>query len=88
MMPMDAKRYPAWAADKRRYDCPNSWRAAYEEAVWLPHQLFLGEKRDAQDVLEAVIKFSGLAKELIGFEHPDLRLASVPRNKRAELQLQ
>ncbi|MBI3735419.1 DegT/DnrJ/EryC1/StrS family aminotransferase, partial [Candidatus Sumerlaeota bacterium] len=33
LMKLDEKRYPAWAASQREYDCPHSWRAAYEEAV-------------------------------------------------------
>lgn len=84
---MDEKRYPAWGASKRDYHCPVSARAAYEEAVWLPHQMFLGERKDAEDVLEAIAKVAANAADLIGFDHPDLAMAGTSRLKRTELQI-
>jgi len=47
---------------KRR--CPNAERAAREEAVWLPHRLFLGEHGDVDDVLYAIDKIKQHAEEL------------------------
>jgi len=81
------KRYPAWAKSKRAYDCPHAWRAAYEEAVWLPHQLFLGERSDAEQVLEAIQKVCDNIGDLVGFEHPEIQIAATSRLKRTELQV-
>ncbi len=89
LMKVNAKRYPAWAATaaSREYDCPHSWRAAYEEAVWIPHQLFLGTEADAKQVLEAIEKVCANHKDLIGFEHPEIEIAATSRLKRTELQV-
>ncbi len=84
---MNAKRYPAWAASRRTYDCPHAKRAAYEEAVWIPHHIFLGSRDDTKQVLEAIHKVADHAKDLIGFKHPEIELAKVSRLKRSELQV-
>lgn len=86
MFKMDEKRYPAWAKSWRKYDCPNAWRAAYEEAVWFPHQLFLGDEADVAILVEAVQKVAANAKDLIGFDHPAITIAKTSRLKRTELQ--
>lgn len=39
--------------------CPIAERAAYEEGVWLPHQLFLGTAEDVDDIARAVEKVTG-----------------------------
>jgi dTDP-4-amino-4,6-dideoxygalactose transaminase len=44
------------AADYSDVSCPVAERAAYEESVWLPHQLFLGEASDVEDIASAVTK--------------------------------
>jgi dTDP-4-amino-4,6-dideoxygalactose transaminase len=36
--------------------CPNAIRACREEAVWLMHSLFLGERRDVDMILDALTK--------------------------------
>jgi len=36
--------------------CPVSERAAYEEAVWLPQFLLIGEESDVDDVVRGVAK--------------------------------
>ena len=36
--------------------CPVSERACKSEAVWLPQNIFLGEKKDIDDIIEAVKK--------------------------------
>jgi dTDP-4-amino-4,6-dideoxygalactose transaminase len=43
-------------ADYSDVHCPVAERAAYEESVWLPHQLFLGTKQDVEDIAAAVEK--------------------------------
>lgn len=85
---MDAPRYPAWAQTGCDADCPVSWRAGYEEAVWLSHHLFLGGKADIAEMLEAIKKVCSQAESLIGFEHPAIHKQSLSRAKRAELEAQ
>lgn len=42
--------------DYRRCHCPVSERAAYQEAVWLPHYVLLGGEADVQDIARVVEK--------------------------------
>lgn len=44
--------------DFNRYSelCPNAERACRDEAVWLPHNLFLGSKEDVDDIINAILK--------------------------------
>jgi dTDP-4-amino-4,6-dideoxygalactose transaminase len=39
--------------------CPMAERAAYQEMVWLPHQLFLGTREDVDDIAAAIEKVAG-----------------------------
>lgn len=39
-----------------RADLPVTRRAAYDEAIWLPHELFLGESSDVDDLVAAFEK--------------------------------
>jgi dTDP-4-amino-4,6-dideoxygalactose transaminase len=39
--------------------CPVAERAAYQEMVWLPHQLFLGTRQDVDDIAAAIEKVAG-----------------------------
>lgn len=43
--------------------CPVAERAAYEEAVWLSHELFLGPRDDAEDIALAVEKVATTFRE-------------------------
>lgn len=79
---MDAQRYPAWAASSHKPDCPVAARAAYEESIWLPHQLFLGNESDAEQIIEAIQKVAELSPHLIGFEHPSIEALQIPRTGR------
>jgi dTDP-4-amino-4,6-dideoxygalactose transaminase len=36
--------------------CPVAERAAYEQSIWLPHQIFLGPREDIDDVVRAIEK--------------------------------
>ena len=47
---------PVPIGNSQAFDCPVTERAAYEEAIWLPHQLFLGEEGDVNDVASAFRK--------------------------------
>ncbi|HVR28093.1 MAG TPA: DegT/DnrJ/EryC1/StrS family aminotransferase, partial [Thermoanaerobaculia bacterium] len=77
----DARRYPAWAG-RRQAACPVAERAAYEEAVWLPHFLFLGGERDVDQVVEAIAKVKERAVDLVGFEHPAIARQETARTRR------
>src|ERR1700688_4075389 len=55
LFPLDPTDFPAlsWGREKpldlrNMYSCPESDRAAYHEAVWFPHQLFLGTTQDVR----------------------------------------
>jgi dTDP-4-amino-4,6-dideoxygalactose transaminase len=43
---------------------PVARRAAHEESLWLPHELFLGSERDALDIAAALRKIQARAPEL------------------------
>jgi len=58
---------PQLKHDYSSVKCPVSERAAYEESVWLPQFLLIGEAKDADDVI------AGIAKVLRHFD--DLRKA-------------
>ena len=77
----DARRFPAWAS-REQPACPVAERAAYEEAVWLPHQLFLGDERDVDQIVEAIAKVGRHAAELHGFEHPSIARHRQARTRR------
>jgi dTDP-4-amino-4,6-dideoxygalactose transaminase len=55
-----AWRDTAVAVDYSAVSCPNAERAAYDEGVWLPHTLFLGDPSDAEDIATAVGKIVGV----------------------------
>jgi dTDP-4-amino-4,6-dideoxygalactose transaminase len=61
--------------------CPVAERAAYEESVWLPHQILLGDERDVDDVIEAIVKIQNNIDELLAAEH---RLIEIKEMNRAE----
>lgn len=43
--------------------CPAAERAAYQESVWLAHQLFLGTKSDMDDIAAAIEKVTAAWRE-------------------------
>ena len=61
--------------------CPVSERAAYEESVWLPQFLLLGDEQDVEDIAGAVHKVVTNIKELAS---ADPQLAGVKSLSRAE----
>ncbi|MGQ9553984.1 MAG: DegT/DnrJ/EryC1/StrS family aminotransferase [Anaerolineae bacterium] len=44
--------------------CPVTERACYQESIWLEHRLFLGDKSDMDDIVEAVAKVKANIGEL------------------------
>ena len=43
---------------------PVARRAAYEETIWLPHEIFLGSEADVQDLVAALAKVQTLSSQL------------------------
>ena len=61
--------------------CPVAERAAYNESVWLPQFLLLGEEQDVEDIVRAVRKVVANVRELAG---ADPQMAGVKSLSRAE----
>ena len=58
-----------------------SERAAYDEAVWLPQFLLIGDDRDVEDIAEAVAK---VMRNLDDLAAADPSLAGLKTMSRAE----
>jgi dTDP-4-amino-4,6-dideoxygalactose transaminase len=93
LFPADPESYPALRSGRkkpidfrRQYHCPNSERAAYEESVWLPHHLFLGSRKDTQDIANGIIKVCENLRELKGVRHPAIRLKTMNRAERPRVE--
>jgi dTDP-4-amino-4,6-dideoxygalactose transaminase len=93
LFPLDPKEWPALSWDRKRplnlkegVSCPVSERAAYEEAVWLPHHIFLGSRRDADDVAAAILKVIENIGELRGLKHPAIERKSMSRAERPRVE--
>jgi len=93
LFPVDPSEWPAlsWGRAepldlKACYHCPVSERAAYEEAVWLPHHIFLGSKKDANDIADAVLKVCENIEELRGLKHPAIDVKAMSRAERPRVE--
>ncbi len=80
LFPVDATDFPAlsWGREKAldlrsMYSCPESEKAAYQEAVWFPHQHFLGTTKDVDDIADAIHKVLENIEELRGLDHKAIR---------------
>jgi dTDP-4-amino-4,6-dideoxygalactose transaminase len=80
LFPLDPHDFPAlsWGREKpldlrSMYSCPESERAAYHEAVWFPHYLFLGGPEDSESVANAIHKVLDNSEELRGLDHKAIR---------------
>ena len=89
LFPVNAAEYPAlsWGRDKpldlrNMYRCPASERAAYHEAIWFPHHLFLGDKKEIDTIADAIFKTLHNIEELRGLEHPAIRAQGQSRADR------
>jgi dTDP-4-amino-4,6-dideoxygalactose transaminase len=77
LFPARAEDFPqlrlgrAQPVDYRACRCPVAERAAYEESVWLPQFLLLGDERDSDDITRAVAKVMAACDELAQ-ARPDL----------------
>jgi dTDP-4-amino-4,6-dideoxygalactose transaminase len=80
LFPVDAADFPAlsWGREKpldlrNMYSCPEADRAAYHEAVWFPHQHFLGSSADVDAIAEAIHKVLTNIEELRALDHKAIR---------------
>jgi dTDP-4-amino-4,6-dideoxygalactose transaminase len=93
LFPLDPYEFPAlsWGRaeplnPKGKYHCPVSERAAYEESVWMPHHLFLGRRRDVDDIAGAVEKVLANVNELRGLKHPAIEKGAMSRVERPRIE--
>ena len=93
LFPLDPKEWPALSWGRKKplnlkdgISCPVSERAAYEEAVWLPHHLFLGSRRDADDIAKAILKVIENIGELRRLKHPAIERKAMSRAERPKLE--
>lgn len=93
LFPLDPADFPAlsWGRPeplnpKTKYHCPVSERAAYEESVWLPHHLFLGSRKDVDDIAGAVEKVCANVEELRGLKHPAIEKGAMSRVERPRIE--
>ena len=89
LFPVKATDFPAlsWGRTepldlRNMYRCPDAERAAYHEAIWFPHYLFLGGKEDIETIVEAIFKTLENIEELRGLEHPAIRNQGLSRADR------
>ena len=80
LFPLDPTDFPAlsWGREKpldlrNMYSCPEADRAAYHEAVWFPHYLFLGGIEDVDAIADAILKVLASIEELRGLDHKAIR---------------
>jgi dTDP-4-amino-4,6-dideoxygalactose transaminase len=93
LFPVKAADYPAlsWGREnpvdlRSLYNCPVSERAAYEESVWLPHHIFLGSRKDVDDIADGVLKVCQNSEELRGLEHPAIETKQMSRAERPRVE--
>jgi dTDP-4-amino-4,6-dideoxygalactose transaminase len=89
LFPVNPQEYPAlsWGRPapldlRNMYRCPASERAAYQEAIWIPHYVFLGGRKDIDTIADAIFKVFENLEELRGFEHPAIRAQELSRADR------
>ena len=67
---------------RNMYKCPASERAAYHEAVWFSHHLFLGGKENVDSIVDAIKKVLENIEELRGLEHRAIKDQGLSRADR------
>ena len=89
LFPVDPTDFPAlsWGREKpldlrSMFSCPEAERAAYQEAVWFPHQHFLGTTADIDDMGNAILKVLENIEELRGLDHKAIRNQKLGRADR------
>ena len=89
LFPVNPAEYPAlsWGRPapldlRNMYRCPAAERAAYQEAIWFPHYLFLSDRKDIDTITDAILKTFETIEELRGLEHPAIRAQRLSRADR------
>ena len=89
LFPLDPTDYPAlsWGRSeplnlRTMYKCPVAERAAYHEAIWFSHHLFLGGKENVDSIVDAILKVLHNIEELRGLEHPAIKNQGLSRADR------
>ncbi len=89
LFPVEPADFPAlsWGREKpldlrSMYSCPESEKAAYHEAVWFMHQMFLGSKRDVDAIADGIHKVLENVEELHNLDHKAIRNQRLSRADR------
>ncbi len=89
LFPVNPADFPAlsWGREKpldlrSTYSCPESEKAAYHEAIWFPHQLFLGTEKDVDDIVGAIEKVMANIGQLRNLDHKAIRNQRLSRADR------
>ena len=72
--------------DYSKCHCPISERAAYDESVWVPHFVLLGDEADARDVANAIEKIVSNLGELAKADPKLAGLKACSRALRAKME--
>ncbi len=87
LFPANAQDFPQLSGiDYASLCCPVSERAAYEEAVWLPQFLLLGEDEDVEDIARAVEKVMRNRESLAGADSALAGLKGMSRADRPKIE--
>ena len=89
LFPLNPTDFPAlsWGRPqpldlKTMYSCPEAEKAAYSEAIWFPHQIFLGARSDLDSIVEAMRKVLKNIENLRGLDHKAIRNQRLSRANR------
>ena len=89
LFPVNPSDFPAlsWGREKpldlrNMYKCAESEKAAYQEAVWFPHQLFLGSEKDVDAIVGAIDKVLANVESLRDLDHKAIRNQRLSRADR------
>ncbi|HUK46075.1 MAG TPA: DegT/DnrJ/EryC1/StrS family aminotransferase [Terriglobales bacterium] len=89
LFPVKASDFPALSCGREKpldlrtmYSCPEAERAAYHEAIWFMHQLFLGGEQDVDAIVDAIHKVLENIEQLRGLDHKAIRNQRLSRADR------
>jgi len=89
LFPVNPADFPAlsWGREKpldlrTMYSCPESEKAAYSEAVWFMHQMFLGSTRDVDAIADGIHKVLENVEEVRNLDHKAIRNQRLSRADR------
>lgn len=89
LFPVKSSDFPAlsWGRKtpldlRNMYSCPEAERAAYHEAIWFMHQLFLGTRKDIDSIAESIRKVRANLADLRGLDHKAIRNQKLSRADR------